>query len=114
MSDGSSNLYFLDPASFRNLKILGVTDNNGPVGNLNELEYIDGFIYANQWQTNYILKIDPASGKVVGRLDLSSLVGEIAQRSPGHDYLNGIAYNPASKTVFVTGKRWPSLYEIKL
>jgi glutaminyl-peptide cyclotransferase len=113
MSDGSSNLYFLDPVSFRNLKILGVTDNNGPVGNLNELEYIDGFIYANQWQTNYILKIDPASGKVVGRLDLSSLVGEISQRSPGHDYLNGIAYNPASKTVFVTGKRWPSLYEIK-
>ncbi len=113
MSDGSSNLYYLDPVTFRNQKIVSVTDQNGPVSNLNELEYIDGYIYANQWQTSYIFKIDPNTGRIVGRLDLSTLVNEIDHRSPGHDYLNGIAYNPASKTVFVTGKRWPSIYEIK-
>ncbi|HYF31444.1 MAG TPA: glutaminyl-peptide cyclotransferase [Chitinophagaceae bacterium] len=113
MSDGSSNLYFLDPVTYRNQRIVGVSDQNGPVGNLNELEYIDGFVYANQWQTNYILKIDPNTGKVVGKLDLSTLVNEINFRTPGHDYLNGIAYNPASGTVFVTGKRWSQLYEIK-
>lgn len=113
MSDGSSNLYFMDPADFRNQRILGVTDHYGAVSNLNELEYIGGFIYANQWQTNYILKIDPVTGKVVGRLDLSTLVNEINNRTPGHDYLNGIAYNPATGTVYVTGKRWSSMYEIK-
>jgi glutaminyl-peptide cyclotransferase len=114
MSDGSSNLYFMEPGTFRNTKILGVVDNNGPVSNLNELEYIDGYIYANQWQTNYILKIDPNSGRVVGKLNLDSLVNEVDAKLPGHDYLNGIAYNPASKTVFITGKRWPSIYEIRL
>lgn len=113
MSDGSSNLYYLDPVTFRNTKILGVTDNNGPVSNVNELEYVDGFIYANQWQTPYILKIDAGSGKVVGKLDLSTLVHEIDSIYKDHEYLNGIAYNRDSKTFFVTGKRWPRLYEIK-
>ncbi|HYC28702.1 MAG TPA: glutaminyl-peptide cyclotransferase, partial [Chitinophagaceae bacterium] len=108
-----SNLYYMDPETFRNTKIIGVTDNNGPVSNINELEYIDGFIYANQWQTPYILKIDPSSGRIVGKMNMSTLVAEIDNKSPGHDYLNGIAYNPATKTVFVTGKRWPSVYEIK-
>ena len=113
MSDGSSNLYYMEPETFRNLKILGVTDQNGPVGNLNELEYIDSFIYANIWQTPYIVKINPSSGQIVGRLDLSDLVRRMDSVAPGHDYLNGIAYNPATKTVFITGKRWPSMYEIK-
>jgi len=113
MGDGSSNLFYMDPETFRNIKILGVSDNNGPVSNINELEYIDGFIYANQWQTPYILKIDPRAGKVVGKMNMDSLVHEIDNKSPGHDYLNGIAYNPATKTVFITGKRWPSIYEIK-
>ena len=114
MSDGSSNLYFLDPVSFRNLHIIGVTDVSGsPVNNLNELEYINGFIYANQWQTPYILKINPNTGQVVGRLDLSTLINEVNTLRPGHDYLNGIAYNPDTGTVLVTGKRWPLLYEIK-
>jgi glutaminyl-peptide cyclotransferase len=113
MSDGGSNLYYLDPVTLQNTKILGVTDNNGPVSNINELEYVDGFIYANQWQTPYILKIDAASGKVVGKLDLSTLAHEIDTIYKDHEYLNGIAYNPDSKTFFVTGKRWPRLYEIK-
>ncbi|MGB8193065.1 MAG: glutaminyl-peptide cyclotransferase [Chitinophagaceae bacterium] len=113
MGDGSSNLYYMDPATFRNTKILGVTDNNGPVSNLNELEYIDGFIYANLWQTPYIVKIDPASGKVVAKMNMDSMVYEVDNKYKGHDYLNGIAYNPATKTIFITGKRWPSMYEIK-
>lgn len=116
MSDGSSNLYYMDPETLQVQKIVSVVDHNGPVSNINELEYVDGFIYSNQWQTNYILKIDPNSGKVVGRMDLGSLVSDIRNKLPGHDYdyLNGIAYNPATKTFFITGKRWPSIYEIRL
>lgn len=113
MSDGSSNLYYMDPVTFRNTKILGVTDHNGPVSNLNELEYIDNYIYANQWQTPFILKIDPNSGRIVGKMDMSSLVAHMDTVLPGHDYLNGIAYNPATKTVYITGKRWSTIYEIK-
>jgi glutamine cyclotransferase len=113
MSDGSSNISYIDPTSFRLVKILGVTDNNGPVSNINELELINGFLYANQWQTNYILKIDTSSGKVMGRLDLSSLANEARNKFPGTDALNGIAYDPAADKIYVTGKLWPTLYEIK-
>ncbi len=73
MSDGTSNLYYLSPDSLKLLNILRVTDNNGPVPNINELEYVNGYIYANQWETAYILKIDPATGKIVGKLDLENL-----------------------------------------
>lgn len=117
MSDGTSNLQFIDPAAITNTlkaqSILGVTDNNGPVGDINELEYIDGFIYANQYQTNYILKIDPSNGKVVGKLDLSSLVAEIKAKQPDAEVLNGIAYHPETKSLYVTGKLWPTIYEIR-
>jgi glutaminyl-peptide cyclotransferase len=113
MSDGSSNITYVNPVTFRPAKILGVTDNNGPVSNINELELIHGFLYANQWQTNYILKIDTASGKVVGRLDLTSLVSTARNNYPDADVLNGIAYDSVSDKVFVTGKLWPNLYEIK-
>ena len=117
MSDGSSNLRFIDPATINGeLKaqsIVGVTDNNGPVSNINELEYIEGFIYANQYTTNYILKIDPSNGKVVGKLDLSSLEAEARKKRPDADYLNGIAYHPETKSLYVTGKLWPTIYEIR-
>ena len=114
MSDGSSNLRYLDPATFQVQKIVGVEDNNGPVGNLNELEYIRGFVYANIWQTNYIIKIDPSSGKVVGKLDLSPLFKEARDRFAKADVLNGIAYDSAADKIYVTGKTWPNLYEIKV
>ena len=117
VSDGSSNLRFIDPATINGeLKaqsIVGVTDNNGPVSNINELEYIEGFIYANQYTTNYILKIDPSNGKVVGKLDLSSLEAEVRKKRPDADYLNGIAYHPETKSLYVTGKLWPTIYEIR-
>jgi glutaminyl-peptide cyclotransferase len=113
MSDGTSNISYVDPTDFKLKKILGVTDNNGPVQNINELEIINGFIYANQWQTDYILKIDPSSGKVVGRLDLSSLTTEAKNKYPFSNTLNGIAYDSATKKVYVTGKLWPNIYEIK-
>lgn len=114
MSDGSNNLYYLSPDSLKLLNILRVTDNNGPVPNINELEYINGYIYANQWETPYILKIDAATGKVTGKLDLDNLHKEAVAAHPGSDVLNGIAFDSATNKLLVTGKRWPFLYEIKL
>ena len=113
MSDGTSNISYLDPNTFRLVKVLGVTDNNGPVSNINELELIKGYLYANQWQTNYILKIDTSSGKVVGKLDLGSIVREETNKFPGSEVLNGIAYDSASGKIYITGKLWPNIFEIK-
>jgi glutamine cyclotransferase len=113
MSDGTSNISYLDPNTFRLVKVLGVTDNNGPVSNVNELELIKGYLYANQWQTNYILKIDTSSGKVVGKLDLDSIVREETNKFHGSEVLNGIAYDSASGKIYITGKLWPNIFEIK-
>ena len=114
MSDGSSNLTFLDPINFKTLRIVGVTDNNGPVGNLNELEWVNGKILANIYQTPYIIRIDPASGKVLGKADFSNLVKEIKLKFPDVDYMNGIAYDSANNKILITGKLWPNLYEVRL
>lgn len=114
MSDGSSNLQYLDPNTLKVVKITSVADNNGPVGNINELEYINGFIYANKWQTNLILKIDPASGAVVGTIDISSLEREAKSKFPNAQETNGIAYDAAANKMYVTGKCWPNLYEIAI
>jgi glutaminyl-peptide cyclotransferase len=116
-SDGSSNLYYRDPATFRTQKIVSVTDQNGPVAMINELEWVDGFIYANVWHTNYIIKIDPSNGRVVAKTDLSAIADQVVRENPNIDQesvLNGIAYNEEKKTFYVTGKRWPAIYEIKL
>ncbi len=117
MSDGSSNLQIIDPlaitTSLKAQSILGVTDNNGPVSNINELEYINGFIYANQYQTNYVLKIDPANGKVMGKLDLGKLEAEAKQKYRHSEVLNGIAFHPETNSLYVTGKLWPTIYELK-
>jgi glutamine cyclotransferase len=114
MSDGSSNLSYVDPNTFRLVKVLGVNDNNGYISNLNELEYIDGFIYANHYQTNDIFKIDPASGKIVGKANFDALKTEALHKYPGSIEMNGIAYDSASKKVYLTGKMWPNIYEIRL
>jgi glutaminyl-peptide cyclotransferase len=121
MSDGSSNLYFLNPADFSTLKVVGVNDNNGPVNNLNELEFINGYIYANKYQTNYILKIDPSNGQVVGRADLTGILERYSKEDVTKDkytsndaVLNGIAYDGKTGKLFITGKLWPSIYEVTL
>jgi glutaminyl-peptide cyclotransferase len=113
MSDGTSNISYLDPNTFKLVKTLAVTDNNGPVDSINELELIHGFIYANRYLTNYILKIDPSTGKVVGKLDLSTLDNEAKNKYPESLQLNGIAYDSAAKKIYVTGKLWPNIYEIQ-
>jgi len=112
MDDGTDKLTFLDTGSLKPIKILAVTENGVPVDKLNELEFIKGFIYANIWLTNFIVKIDPATGKVVGRLDLSSLGFEAKNKYPNADVLNGIAYDSAKDKIYVTGKFWPNIYEI--
>lgn len=113
VSDGSSNLYFYEPATFRLLHTQAVTQNGDLSYNLNELEYIDNFIYANQWQQPYILKINPNSGQIVGRIDVTSIWDRVKQIDPMADVPNGIAYDAVSKKIYITGKLWPELYEVQ-
>ena len=114
MSDGSSYLRFLDPKSFRVTRKLHVVDESGhPVQNLNELEFIRGEIFANIWQTDEIVRISPQSGKVIGRLDLSGIIDKRELHEEGA-VLNGIAYDRTRDRIFVTGKLWPKLFEIKI
>lgn len=116
VSTGSNNLYFVDPATFKVRNIVGVFDNNGPVGNLNELEFIDGAVYANVYTSDYIVKIDPVSGHVTGKMNLEGLLekaGKTVDYGNGN-VLNGIAYDPAKKSMYLTGKRWPLMFEVKI
>ncbi len=114
MSDGSAVLRILDPESLATTGSIMVTADGEPVGNLNELEWVKGEIYANVWLTNRIARIDPASGRVVGWIDLGGLFDINQTRDPGNDVLNGIAYDAVHDRLFVTGKHWPKLFEIKL
>ncbi len=112
-SNGSSDIYFYEPGTFKLLRTLGVTENGAPVVNINELEWVNGFIYANQWQYNYILKINPANGEVVAKMDLTELVKSNQAKQPAAQELNGIAYNPLTKKFYVTGKNWPEIFELQ-
>lgn len=117
ISDGTSKLYFVNPDDFRLMSTISVTDNSGPVSQLNELEYINGFVYANIYYKDEIVKIDPASGQVAGKMDMAGLESKFFPNmlAPDQGYvLNGIAYDSASKKIFITGKRWPKLFELKL
>jgi glutaminyl-peptide cyclotransferase len=121
VSDGSSNLYFVDPETFNIMKTIAVKNDKGAVEALNELEYINGFIYANVWQTDEIIQIDPASGLVKGRVDFSGLLQKYSkenlQQTKYYDQsavLNGIAYDSTGKRLFITGKLWPNIFEVKL
>ena len=113
MSDGTANLYFLNPETFEHEKQIGVHDDNSVVDRLNELEYVDGEIFANVFQTNRIARINPKTGKVVGWIDLTGILSSEDRRTPV-DVLNGIAYDAEKKRLFVTGKLWPKLFEIEL
>jgi glutamine cyclotransferase len=114
VSDGTDVLHFIDTVSLKDDHVLHVTDHGSPVEKLNELEYIDGFIFANQWQTTLIYKIDPGDGKVVGRMDMSALNDEISKFNGSFDVLNGIAYEKKSKTLLITGKLWPVMFALRL
>lgn len=113
MSDGSSQLRFLDPATMTERRRITVTDDGQPVERLNELEWVKGEIFANVWMTPRIARIDPRTGRVTGWIDLSQLVTEQAPPDPD-SVLNGIAYDSTHDRLFVTGKNWPKLFEIKL
>jgi glutamine cyclotransferase len=114
LSDGTSILRFLDPQSFSETKRISVTDEKGhPLFNINELEYIRGEIYANIWQTDQIVRISPRTGKVLGWIDLSGLMDKSELAGPDA-VLNGIAYDSKRDRLFVTGKLWPKLFEIKM
>lgn len=113
-SDGTSNLYYYEPGSFKLLQQQTITEAGNLAFNINELEYIDGYIYANQWQAPYILKIDPAKGEVVGKIDLSAITETVKAKYPFALDLNGIAFEHSTKKIYITGKNWPELYEIQL
>lgn len=113
MSDGSDTLYFRHPDTFAEVGRITVQDQNGPVRLLNELEFINGEVWANIWQTNRIVRIDPATGQVVGNVDLTGLLDPATLMQPA-DVLNGIAYDEENGRLFVTGKLWPTLFEIEL
>ncbi|MBK5278876.1 MAG: glutaminyl-peptide cyclotransferase [Bacteroidia bacterium] len=114
VSDGTETLYFLDTAEFSITRKLVVKENGIKTTNLNELEYIEEYIFANQWETNYILKIDPEDGTVVGKFDLSEFTKKAKWMYPQSDVLNGIAYNSKTKDILVTGKYWPLSFIIRL
>lgn len=113
MSDGTNRLRFIDPATFQVVRTIDVFRAGQPLANLNELEWYRGTLLANVWQTSFLVQIDPADGRLLAVIDASGLLApEDMQR--GVDVLNGIAYDPAGDRLFVTGKNWPKLFEIRL
>jgi glutamine cyclotransferase len=112
-TDGTSRIFILDKNDYHQTGYIDVYDDKGPVNNLNELEYIDGLLYANIYQTRYIVAIDPKTGAVVRKIDFTTLYPE-DQKAPNADVLNGIAWDAAGKRMFITGKKWPNLYQIKI
>ena len=114
LSDGTDTLRFLDPTTFDEQRQLRVKDGTLSVTDLNELEYVDGQIYANVWRTDRIARISPDSGDVVGWIDLTGLLSPVYQLGDPEGVLNGIAYDAEGDRLFVTGKLWPRLFEIEL
>ena len=111
MSDGTNQLYLRNRSTFALIGKVSVTQNGVPRDQLNELECVDGQVYANVWQTDTIVRIDPTSGKVTAEIDASGLL--TVEELRGTDVLNGIAYDPATKTFLLTGKYWPALFEVR-
>ena len=113
MSDGSAQLHFINPENFTTSHSITVSEHGQPVINLNELEWVEGKIYANIWQSSRIIIINPQSGAVEGSIDLSGLLPD-SLRKANTDVLNGIAYDSHQQRLFVTGKNWPRLYHIRI
>jgi glutaminyl-peptide cyclotransferase len=115
LSDGTHVIRILDPETFETVRTISVFDAQGkPMMELNELEYVKGELWANVWQEDFVVRIDPASGKLLGTIDLKKLVKDATRDSKKADVLNGIAYDPAGDKIFVTGKKWDKLFEIKV
>lgn len=112
LSDGSSNLFYLDPQTFKPIKKLAVTMNGTRLEELNELEFIEGEIWANVWQTDLIVRIDPSTGRVTSFLNLKGILAP-SDKTGREDVLNGIAYDADKKRIYVTGKLWPRIFEIR-
>lgn len=113
MSDGSDTLFFRDPSTFEVKHTVRVTFNGKPLRDLNELEFIGGRVWANVWQTDIIALIDPRTGVATGYLDLSGILPR-SERNGSEDVLNGIAYDPATKRIWVSGKQWPRIFQIQV
>jgi glutaminyl-peptide cyclotransferase len=113
MSDGTNIITYLDPDSLKVVKTLDITFNGSSALYMNELEYINGYVYANIWTTNNIAKIDPQTGKIIGIINLTSLFLEAKKEYPMSEATNGIAYDSSKDRIFVTGKFWPTIYQIK-
>lgn len=114
LSDGTPRLRFLDPQTFAETGGVTVNWQGRPVGRLNELEFIDGEVWANVWQTDAVLRIDPATGNILSVIDLSGLLAPGDIRDPNDEVLNGIAWDRETRRLFVTGKNWPKLFEIRV
>lgn len=114
LSDGTERLRFFDPQTHQETGSVRVTLNSQPVNRLNELEWIDGEVWANVWQSPFIVRIAPDSGQITGIIDLTGLLPEGRVKDPYDDVLNGIAWDEENRRLFVTGKNWPFLYEIRL
>jgi glutamine cyclotransferase len=126
ISDGSDKIYIVRPGDLKLQRVISVQDNSGPVNNLNELEFINGHLYANRWQYNYIVQINPTSGQVTGKLDMTDILSKNSKTDisyltrPGSTgdqlggVLNGIAWDAAAKKMLVTGKLWPYIFEIQV
>ena len=114
VSDGTNKLSFYDPDKFQLIKELFIKEKNANIYHLNELEYIDGNVFANKWNSDLVYRIDPVSGTVNGKLNLSALTKKAQAAHPDADVLNGIAFNSQTGNIYVTGKRWLSLFEIRL
>ena len=119
VTTGGSNLYYVDPVTFKTIKTVGVYDNNGYVANVNELEYLNGKLFANVYLTDKILQIDPMTGNVLAVADLSNILAQVGikndpKKIDAGNVLNGIAYNKQRGTFFITGKMWPVTIELKL
>ena len=114
MSDGSSELRFLNPETMQEQRRIRVTDQGQEIDQINELEFVEGEVFANIWQTDRIARIDPHSGKVTGWIDLTGLLPKQDFVNGHTDVLNGIAYDAAGKRLFVTGKLWPKIFEIEV
>jgi glutamine cyclotransferase len=114
MSDGTNNLYFLNATTFQRIGEVQVHDGNSNVTEINSLDYINGDVYANIWMTNKIAIINPATGQVKAWVDLTGLPASVASKTNENAVLNGIAYDQQNDRLYVTGKDWSSLYQIKL